>query len=178
MTIKTRILATLGVLALASCATRDPLPFPEATDCFYPACIINVAVVEEGGVRKLKMRNDGNVRMGTRHRLTAIVWNIETPGYEFRGNSIGPPSAGKNAAVGSVSDPGSMGRRRGTPFSRTAAAEFEVPKSMARMSGRMAAAHDWERVRYRILPGAARYARAQGGRRPPAKAARTADGRR
>jgi hypothetical protein len=81
------------VLALASCATRDPLPFPEATDCFYPACVINVAVVEEGGVRKLKMRNDGNVRMGTRHRLTAIVWNIETPGYEFRGNSIGPPSA-------------------------------------------------------------------------------------
>jgi hypothetical protein len=93
MTIKIPLLATLAVLALASCATREPMPFSSATDCFYPACLIDVDVVEEGGVRKLKMTNDGNVRMGTRHRLTAIVWNVKTPGYEFRGNSIRPPVA-------------------------------------------------------------------------------------
>jgi hypothetical protein len=93
MTTKTPIVAVLGVLALASCATREPMPFPTATDCFYPACVIDVAVVEEGGVRALKMTNDGNVRMGTRHRLTAIVWNIQTPGYEFRGGSVQSPSA-------------------------------------------------------------------------------------
>ena len=98
MTIKTPLLATLGVLALASCATNEPMPFPAATNCFYPACVIDVAVVEEGGVRKLKLANDGNVRMGTRHRLTAIVWNIQTPGYEFRGNSIQPSAAGTASA--------------------------------------------------------------------------------
>src|SRR4029434_8306926 len=92
MTTKTPLVATLAVLALASCATRDPMPFPTATNCFYPACVIDVDVVDEGGVRKLKMTNDGNVRMGTRHRLTAIVWNIKTPGYEFKGSSIQPPA--------------------------------------------------------------------------------------
>lgn len=98
MTTKTPLLAALGVLALASCATRDPSPFPTATDCFYPACVIRVAVVEEGGVRKLKMTNDGNVRMGTRQRLTAIVWNLETPGYEFRGASVYPPQGSTQGA--------------------------------------------------------------------------------
>jgi hypothetical protein len=88
--IKTALLATVAVAALASCATREPMPFSSATDCFYPACVIDVAVVDEGGVRKLKMTGDGNVRMGTRHRLTAIVWNVRTPGYAFRGNSIQP----------------------------------------------------------------------------------------
>ena len=87
---KTLLPATLVIFSLASCATREPMPFPTATNCFYPACVIDVAVVEEGGVRKLKMTNDGNVRMGTRHRLTAIVWNLKTPGYEFRGNSVRP----------------------------------------------------------------------------------------
>ena len=61
---------------------------------------------------------------------------------------MAPPSVGKNTAVGSVSDPGWIGRRRGFPFSRMAAAEFEVPKSMARISERMGAAYHWERVRY------------------------------
>jgi hypothetical protein len=88
--IKTALIATLAVAALASCATREPMPFASAKDCFYPACVIDVAVVDEGGVRKLKMTSDGNVRMATRHRLTAIVWNMRTPGYEFRGNSIKP----------------------------------------------------------------------------------------
>ncbi|MFO1313156.1 MAG: hypothetical protein U1F41_13945 [Burkholderiales bacterium] len=90
MTTKTLLSATLGALVLASCATREisPMPFASATDCFYPACYIDVEVVEEGGVRKLKIANDGNVRMGTRQRLTAIAWNLKTPGYEFRGNSI------------------------------------------------------------------------------------------
>ena len=90
MTIKTLLSATLCVLLLAACATRATMPFPTATNCFYPACAIDVAVVEEDGVRKLKLANDGNVRMGTRHRLTAIVWNIQTPGYEFRGDSLKP----------------------------------------------------------------------------------------
>jgi len=71
---------------------RHARAHPAATDCFYPACVIDVAVVDTNGVRTLKMANDGNVRMGTRHRLTAIVWNIQTPGYEFRGNSLRPPA--------------------------------------------------------------------------------------
>ena len=91
MTTKTPLLATLAVVALASCATREPMPFPAATDCFYPACAIDVVVVEANGVRSLKIANDGNVRMGTRQRLTAIVWNLKTPGYEFRGDSIRSP---------------------------------------------------------------------------------------
>jgi hypothetical protein len=107
MTTKTPLFATLAVLALASCATRDPMPFAEATNCFYPACVINVAVVDEGGVRKLRMTNDGNVRMGTRHRLTAIVWNLQTPGYEFRGNSIRP--AAITAPAGGLSPAGLWG---------------------------------------------------------------------
>src|SRR4051794_21055471 len=92
MTTKTLLFACLGVVALASCATREPMPSSSATECFYPACVIDVAVVETNGVRTLKMANDGNVRMGTRHRLTAIVWNIQTPGYEFRGGSIRTPA--------------------------------------------------------------------------------------
>ncbi len=43
---------------------------------------------------------------------------------------IASPSVGKNTAVVSVSDPGWIGRRRGIPSTRMAAAEFEVPKSM------------------------------------------------
>jgi hypothetical protein len=93
MTTKTPLIPTLAVLALASCATNAPMPFTTGTNCFYPACVIDVDVVDEGGVRKLKMTNDGNVRMGTRHRLTAIVWNIKTPGYGFRGGSIRPSAA-------------------------------------------------------------------------------------
>jgi hypothetical protein len=96
--IKTALVATLAVAALASCATREPMPFASAKDCFYPACAIDVAVVDEGGMRKLKMTGDGNVRMGTRHRLTAVVWNMRTPGYAFRGDSI--QSAGGPGSLG------------------------------------------------------------------------------
>ena len=99
MTTKTILLVSLGILSLMACATREPMPFPTATDCFYPACVLDVAVVEEGGVRKLKIANDGNVRMGTRHRLTAIVWNIRTPGYEFRGTSIQPHTSNTPGAT-------------------------------------------------------------------------------
>jgi hypothetical protein len=90
MTTKTLLTCIAGALLLASCATRESMPFSTAKDCFYPACVIDVAVVEEGGVRKLKLTGDGNVRMGTRHRLTAIVWNLQTPGYEFRGFGVRP----------------------------------------------------------------------------------------
>ena len=96
MTTKTLLTCVAGALLLASCATRESMPFPTAKDCFYPACVIDVAVVEEGGVRKLKLTGDGNVRMGTRHRLTAIVWNLQTPGYEFRGVGV-QPHEGKTA---------------------------------------------------------------------------------
>ena len=98
MTNKTPLLAAVAALTLASCATLEPMPFPTATNCFYPACVINVSVVEEGGVRKLKMANDGNVRMGTRHRLTAIIWNLNTPGYEF-GGSIRPATSASGSAL-------------------------------------------------------------------------------
>jgi len=90
MTTRTLPLIIASALSLASCATSEQMPFSTATNCFYPACVIDVAVVDEGGVRKLKLTNDGNVRMGTRHRLTAIVWNLQTPGYEFRGFGVRP----------------------------------------------------------------------------------------
>ena len=97
MKTNTLLLASLSVLSLSACATYEPMPFRAATDCFYPACVLDVSVVEEGGVRKLKIANDGNVRMGTRQRLTAIVWNMKTPGYEFRGTSIQPHTATSSA---------------------------------------------------------------------------------
>ena len=77
--------------ATAACTTLDPMPVANARDCFYPACALDVEVVDDGkGGKKLKVDGDGNVRMGTRHRLVAIVWNLKTPGYEFRGDSIAP----------------------------------------------------------------------------------------
>ncbi len=83
----------------AGCATLDPMPFANAKDCFYAACALDVEVVDDGrGGKKLKVEGDGNVRMGTRHRLVAIVWILKTPGYEFRGDSIaahpGRPASG------------------------------------------------------------------------------------
>ena len=79
------------------------MPFSTAKDCFYPACVIDVAVVEEGGVRKLKLTGDGNVRMGTRHRLTAIMWNLQTPGYEFRGVQPAGATSVEGTSLGSDS---------------------------------------------------------------------------
>jgi hypothetical protein len=105
MTNKTLLIAIASALLLASCATRESMPFSTAKDCFYPACVIDVAVVEEGGVRKLKLTGDGNVRMGTRHRLTAIVWNLKTPGYEFAGAGVQP-----HAGVTTVSKATSLGQ--------------------------------------------------------------------
>jgi len=93
MTLRTLSVA-LASLALAACATREPMPFAAATDCFFPICSIDVEVVDApGGRKQLKLANDGNVRMGTRHRLVAIVWRLNTPGYEFRGDSIWPHTA-------------------------------------------------------------------------------------
>lgn len=93
MKIETLVLGIAAALVLAACATRDPMPFATGKDCFYPACSIDVEVVEDGsGGRKLKLEGDGNIRMGTRHRLVAIVWKIRTPGYEFGGDSIRPHS--------------------------------------------------------------------------------------
>lgn len=78
-------------LFAAGCATLDTAPIVNATDCFYPACSIDVTVVDDGkGGKMLKAAEDGNVRMGTRHRVVAIVWNLRTPGYEFRGDSVAP----------------------------------------------------------------------------------------
>ncbi|MCC6193101.1 MAG: hypothetical protein IT518_01410 [Burkholderiales bacterium] len=80
-----------AALAAAGCTTLDPMPFATGKDCFYPACSLNVAVVDDGkGGKRLQVESDGNLRMGTRHRLVAIVWNLKTPGYEFRGDSINP----------------------------------------------------------------------------------------
>lgn len=78
-------------LFVAGCATYDPTPFAKATDCFYPACSIDVTVVDDGkGGKVLEAAGGGNVLMGTRHRVVAIVWNLRTPGYEFRGDSVMP----------------------------------------------------------------------------------------
>jgi hypothetical protein len=81
-------------LAAAGCTTLDPSPLPMAKECFYPSCSLNVEVIDDGrGGKRLRVEADGNIRMGTRHRLVAIVWNLKTPGYEFRGDSIYPRTA-------------------------------------------------------------------------------------
>lgn len=86
-------LGALAALLVSGCATREPMPFASATDCFYPACSIDVEVVDDGkGGKTLKVAGDGNVRMGTRHKVVAIVWNLRTPGYEFRRDSLAPQS--------------------------------------------------------------------------------------
>ena len=91
------VVAVASTLSLAGCATRE-LPAPVAKDCFYPACSINIEVVDDGsGGKRLKVDGDGNVRMATRHRLVAIVWNLRTPGYEFREDSIRPHTARTSA---------------------------------------------------------------------------------
>ncbi len=84
-------MACAAALAAMGCATRDPMPFATAKDCFYPACSLDVEVVDDGaGGKKIKVEADGNVRMGTRHRVVAIVWRLRTPGYEMRYDSIRP----------------------------------------------------------------------------------------
>ena len=91
MTMRTLAAGAAAALLLAGCATHDPKPFANATDCFYPSCAIDVEVIDDGsGGKKLKVADDGNVRMGTRHKVVAIVWNLRTAGYEFRGGSIAP----------------------------------------------------------------------------------------
>ncbi|MEO8755118.1 MAG: hypothetical protein ABI624_20845 [Casimicrobiaceae bacterium] len=93
MTTKQLVLGLAATLLVTGCATREPMPFPVAKDCYFLACSIDVEIVEDGsGGKKLKVEADGNVRMGTRHRLVAIIWNLRTPGYEFRGDSIRPHS--------------------------------------------------------------------------------------
>jgi hypothetical protein len=87
---------------------------------------------------------------------------------------VAPGLADGQRGAGRMADPhrpalrGEEGRRRQrvrprldreaarTPFARTAAAEIEVPKSTARMSGRIAAAHGRERVRDRVSAEPAR----------------------
>jgi len=91
MTTKILVIGIAATLLATGCATREPKPFAAGKDCFYPACTISVEVVDDGnGGKKLKVEDDGNIIMGTRHRLVAIVWNLRTPGYEFRGDSIRP----------------------------------------------------------------------------------------
>ncbi len=91
MTTTRLLIAIAATLMVAGCATRETTPYAQGKDCFYPACSIDVEVVDDGkGGKRLQVEADGNVRMGTRHRLVAIVWNLRTPGYEFRGNSVRP----------------------------------------------------------------------------------------
>lgn len=93
MKMNTLVIGIAAALVAAGCATRDPLPFAAGKDCFYPACTIDVEIVEDGrGGKMLKLEGDGNIRMGTRHRLVAIVWKLRTPGYEFSWDSIRPHS--------------------------------------------------------------------------------------
>jgi hypothetical protein len=94
MTTKKLVLGIAATLVVAGCATRDPMPFPVAKDCYFLACSMDVEIVEDGsGGKRLKLEADGNVRMGTRHRYVAIIWNLRTPGYEFHGDSVRPHNA-------------------------------------------------------------------------------------
>ena len=77
--------------ASAACTTRDPMPFATAKDCFYPACGIDVEVVDDGRGGKLsRSRPTATCGWARGIRLVAIIWNLKTPGYEFRGDSIRP----------------------------------------------------------------------------------------
>jgi len=91
MTRKNIVVALAIALGGAGCATLEPMPFATGKDCFYPSCTLDVEVVDNGkGGKTLKVEADGNVRMGTRHRLVAIVWKLRTPGYEFHTDSVAP----------------------------------------------------------------------------------------
>lgn len=91
-------------LAAAGCTTLDPMPFASGKDCFYPACSVDVQVVDDGkGGKRLQVESDGNLRMGTRHRLVAIVWKLRTPGYEFRPDSILPHSSRQTPGMATTS---------------------------------------------------------------------------
>ncbi|MCC7040848.1 MAG: hypothetical protein IT516_11130 [Burkholderiales bacterium] len=91
MLLRTSLIVAVAILGASGCATQDPKPFANAVECFYPACSIDVTVVDDGrGGKKLALTDDGNVQMGTRHKVVAIVWNMRTPGYEFRADSIEP----------------------------------------------------------------------------------------
>ena len=104
MTPKNLVVAVAAALAAVACATTDPMPFATGKDCFYPSCSLDVEVVDDGnGGKKLKVEADGNLRMGTRHRLVAIIWNLKTPGYEFHGDSIYPHT--RSAAGGDIATP-------------------------------------------------------------------------
>jgi hypothetical protein len=89
MTARTLIAATAVALACVGCATRGTLQ--PATTCGYPFCTIDVRVVDDGsGGKKLELASGGNVNMMTRHRYAAILWTLQTDGYEFRGGSVRP----------------------------------------------------------------------------------------
>ena len=91
MTRKNIVVALAVALCGAGCATLEPMPFATAKDCFYPSCMLDVQVVDNGkGGKTLKVEGDGNVRMATRHRLVAIVWKLTTPGYELHTDSVAP----------------------------------------------------------------------------------------
>ena len=103
----------------AGCATRETAPYAQGKDCFYPACSIAVDVVDDGkGGKKLQVEADGNVRMGTRHRLVAIVWKLRTPGYEFRDSSVRPHAGRAGASPASLA--GAFAARRCPSGLRTA----------------------------------------------------------
>lgn len=99
---KATIVAVVAALLAAGCATRTTVQ--PGKDCGFPLCTVSVRVVDDGqGGKKLDLEGDGNIRMLTRHRLTAIMWKLQTDGYEFRGNSIHPhtgqPTPGKETTA-------------------------------------------------------------------------------
>ena len=111
MTMKALVIGFAAALVSAGCATRDPMPFAAGVDCFYPACSVGVEIVDDGsGGRKLKLEGDGNIRMGTRHRLVAIIWKLRTPGYEFSWDSI-RPNSGRSAETGPANIVGAWGEQ-------------------------------------------------------------------
>jgi hypothetical protein len=75
MMMKPLVIGIAAALVSAGCATRDPMPFAAVKDCFYPACSIDVEIVDDGSGRHV-----------------AIIWKLRTPGYEFSGDSVRPHS--------------------------------------------------------------------------------------
>lgn len=89
MNIRNLTSAVVVALLASGCATQTSTMITPVKVCPPFACAIEVKVVDDGsGGKKLELEQDGNVQV--RYKYTAVIWNLKTPGYEFRSTSIRP----------------------------------------------------------------------------------------